>query len=283
MSHHLFLPLDHPWRRNRRKFDGKVENGVAPNPLTGDEALIQLQGLENISYGKGKKQKHDFPKSAYNWRKKSIFFQLPYWSTLLLRHNLDVMHIKRNVSDNIISTVMNMVGKTKDTLKSRYDFVDRGIMQELHPIEDGDNVLLHAACYALSSEEKLKLCNFLANLKVSDAFSSNISRCVNVLEKKIYGWKSHDHHVLLQDVLPVVIRGLLPKAVCEPIIELGKIFKNVCSKSLTIEGLDILEAKCACTLCKLEIIFPPTFFYVMVHLPTHLVREAKLGGPAQFR
>ncbi|XP_019244414.1 PREDICTED: uncharacterized protein LOC109224282 [Nicotiana attenuata] len=247
MSHRRFLPIDHPWRRNRRKFDRKVENGVAPNPLTGDEALIQLQGLGNISYGKGKKQKRNFPK------------------------------------DNIISTVMNMVGKTKDTLKSRYDLVDLGIRQELHPIEDGDNILLPAACYALSSEEKLKLCNFLANLKVPDAFLSNISRCVNVLEKKIYGLKSHDHHVLLQDILPVAIRGLLPKAVCEPIIELGKFFKNVCSKSLTIEGLDILEAECACTLCKLEIIFPPAFFDVMVHLPIHLAREAKLGGPAQFR
>ncbi|XP_019257788.1 PREDICTED: uncharacterized protein LOC109236007 [Nicotiana attenuata] len=269
MSHRRFLPIDHPWRRNRRKFDGKVENGVAPNPLIGDEALIQFQGLGNISYGKGKKRKRDFPKSAYNWRKKSIFFQLPYWSTLLLRHNLDVMHIERNVSDNIILTVMNMVGKTKDTLKSRYDLVDLGIRQELHPIEDGDNVLLPAACYALSSEEKLKLCNFLANLKVPDAFSSNFSRCVNVLEKKIYGLKSHDHHVLLQDILPVAIRGLLPKAVCEPIIELGKFFKN--------------EAECACTLCKLEIVFPPAFIDVMVHLPIHLAREAKLGGPAQFR
>lgn len=68
------------------------------------------------------------------------------------------MYIERNVSDNIISTVMNMVGKTKDTLKSRYDLVDLGIRQGLHPIEDGNNVLLPAACYALSPQEKLKVC-----------------------------------------------------------------------------------------------------------------------------
>lgn len=161
--------------------------------------------------------------------------------------------------------------------------MDLGIRQELHPIEDRDNVLLPAACYALSSEDKLKLCNFLANLKVPDAFSSNISRCVNVLEKKLYGLKIHDHHLLLQDILLVAIRGLLPKTVCEPIIELCKFFKKICSKSLTIEGLDILEAKCACILCKLEIVFPPSFFDVMMHLPIHLAKEANLGGPAQFR
>nr|XP_009784891.1 PREDICTED: uncharacterized protein LOC104233225 isoform X2 [Nicotiana sylvestris] len=178
---------------------------------------------------------------------------------------------------------MNMVGKTKDTLKSRYDLMDLGIRQRLHPIEDGNNILLPAACYALSAEEKLKVCNFLANLKVPDAFSSNISRCVNVQEKKIHGLKCHDHHVLLQDIFLVAIRGLLPKEVCDPIIALGKFFKNIYSKCLTIEDLDILEAEIPVILTKLQLVFPPAFFDVMVHLPIHLPSEAKLGGPAQYR
>ncbi|XP_060202370.1 uncharacterized protein LOC132630789 [Lycium barbarum] len=199
MGHRRFLPINHPWRRNRVLFDGKVEMGAAPSPLTGDEALMQLQDLGNVTY-------------------------------------------ERNVSDNILSTVMNMVGKTKDTLKRRYDLVDLGIRQGLHPIEDGDNILLPPACSALSLQEKLKVCDFLANLKVPDAFSSNISRCVNILEKKIHGLKCHDHHVLLQDIFPVAIRGLLPKEVCEPIIALANFFKNLYSKCLTIEDLDILEA-----------------------------------------
>jgi hypothetical protein len=33
------------------------------------------------------------------WKKKSIFFRLPYWKDNLLRHNLDVMHIEKNVMD----------------------------------------------------------------------------------------------------------------------------------------------------------------------------------------
>ncbi|KAL3360808.1 hypothetical protein AABB24_013989 [Solanum stoloniferum] len=283
MGHRRFLPMNHPWCKNRVLFDGKVEMGVAPSPLTGDEALMQIQELGNVSFGKGKKRKCNVSNNVYNWRKKSIFFQLPYWKSLKLRHNLDVMHIERNVSDNILSTVMSIVGKTKDTLKSRYDLVDLGIRQGLHPIEDGDTILLPAACYALSSQEKLKLCEFLANLKVPDAFSSNISRCVNVLEKNIHGLKCHDHHVLLQDILPIAIRGLLPKEVCEPIIALGKFFKNLCSKCLTIEDLDILEAEIPIILWKLQMVFPPAFFDVMIHLPIHLASEAKLGGPVQYR
>ncbi|XP_019223546.1 PREDICTED: uncharacterized protein LOC109205295 [Nicotiana attenuata] len=248
MGHRRFLPMDHPWRRSRTLFDGKVEMGVAPNPLTGDEALVQLQALGNVSFGKGQKRKRDVHSNAYNWKK-----------------------------------IMNMVGKTKDTLKSRYDLMDLGIRQRLHPIEDGNNILLPAACYALSAEEKLKVCSFLANLKVPDAFSSNISRCVNVQEKKIHGLKCHDHHVLLQDIFPVAIRGLLPKEVCDPIIALGKFFKNIYSKCLTIEDLDILEAEIPVILTKLQLVFPPAFFDVMVHLPIHLPSEAKLGGPAQYR
>ncbi|PHU05138.1 hypothetical protein BC332_25960 [Capsicum chinense] len=88
--------------------------------------------------------------------------------------NPDPMHIERNVSESFLSTIMSMVGKTKDTLKSRYDLVDLGIRQSLHPIEDRDNMLLPMAFYTLSSEEKLKLCDFLANLKnISTKFNKS--------------------------------------------------------------------------------------------------------------
>lgn len=55
------------------------------------------------------------------WKKKSIFWNLPYWSSLLIRHNLDVMHIEKNVFDNVFKTIWNVKGKTKDTVKSRIE------------------------------------------------------------------------------------------------------------------------------------------------------------------
>jgi len=53
--------------------------------------------------------------------KRSIFWELPYWKTNLLRHNLDVMHIEKNVFENIFNTVMDVKGKTKDNIKARLD------------------------------------------------------------------------------------------------------------------------------------------------------------------
>jgi len=35
-------------------------------------------------------------------RKKSIFFNLPYWSKLQVRHCIDVMHIEKNVMARFI-------------------------------------------------------------------------------------------------------------------------------------------------------------------------------------
>lgn len=54
-------------------------------------------------------------KRALNWTKRSIFFELPYWLKLLLRHKLDVMYIEKNVYDNWVRTLLNIEGKTKDT------------------------------------------------------------------------------------------------------------------------------------------------------------------------
>ncbi|KAG8483258.1 hypothetical protein CXB51_022273 [Gossypium anomalum] len=44
----------------------------------------------------------DDPNEADLWKKRSIFFKLPYWEHHILRHNLDVMHIEKNVCENII-------------------------------------------------------------------------------------------------------------------------------------------------------------------------------------
>lgn len=67
------------------------------------------------------------------WKKKSIFFSLPYWEHNLLRHNLDMMHIEKNVFDNFIGTLLNLDNRSKDNLKARLDLVDLGIRPELHP------------------------------------------------------------------------------------------------------------------------------------------------------
>jgi hypothetical protein len=44
-------------------------------------------------------------------------------------------------------------------------------------------------------------------------FSSNIKGIINMAEKKIQNLKSHDGHVLMMQLLPVALRGLLSENV----------------------------------------------------------------------
>jgi len=52
---------------------------------------------------------------------------------------------------------------------------------------------------------------------------------------------------------------------------------------LKIDNLNQIEAQIPITLCKLEKVFPPSFFDVMEHLPIHLASEAKIAGPIHYR
>ena len=60
--------------------------------------------------------------------KKSIFWELPYWEVLDVRHAIDVMHLTKNLCVNLIA-FLGVYGKTKDTLEAR---------QELQRMEDRD-------------------------------------------------------------------------------------------------------------------------------------------------
>ena len=75
----------------------------------------------------------------------------------------------------------------------------------------------------------------------------------------------------------------MPKHVSNALIELSKFFKELCSKVLRLEDLRHMENQTPVTLCKLERIFPPAFFDIMVHLPIHLPWEAKVASPMQYR
>ncbi|XP_038987986.1 uncharacterized protein LOC120112507 [Phoenix dactylifera] len=121
--HRQFLPMDHAYRYQvDGLFNGRIETDPPPPRLSGEELKNRVSALPNITFGL-RAPKHTisgFGKD-HNWVKRSIFWELPYWHTLLIRHNLDVMHIVRNVFLNIFYTCMDVKGKTKDNVKARQD------------------------------------------------------------------------------------------------------------------------------------------------------------------
>ncbi|XP_048426453.1 uncharacterized protein LOC125470830 [Pyrus x bretschneideri] len=288
MGHRRWLPMSHRYRRHKKTFNGSQEFRNPPKPRTAIDCLLEVTGL-TFRFGKGAKASgrkrgwNDDGHVVGQWTKKTIFFDLPYWKDLLLRHNLDVMHIERNVAENVIGTLLEIEGKNKDGIRVRVDLVELGIRHDLHPRADGGRTKLPATEYNMKPEEKRMLCQVLESIRVPDNYSSNISNYVNIQEKKFIGLKSHDYHMLLQVFLSIAIRKMLPKSVVIVLLELSRFFRHLCSKTGTEELFNGLSKSIALTLCHLEKLFPPSFFTVMVHLIIHLADEATVAGPVPYR
>jgi len=125
MGHRRFLEKDHRFRFNRSLFNGRTELRDAPTTLTGSDIFKQVESL-NVTFGKPLEISNTSKRGRGNnevvgtkqWRKKVYCLTLTYWETNLLRHCLDVMHIEKNVCDNVLYTFLNDPTKSKDNLKS---------------------------------------------------------------------------------------------------------------------------------------------------------------------
>jgi hypothetical protein len=65
-------------------------------------------------------------------KKRSIFWNLPYWKDLMVRHAIYVIHVEKNVCEALVGTVLDIPGKTKDTLNARIDLEEIKLRKDLH-------------------------------------------------------------------------------------------------------------------------------------------------------
>ncbi|KAJ9539492.1 hypothetical protein OSB04_032225 [Centaurea solstitialis] len=284
--HRRWLPETHPFRRDRTGFRVGARVSLGPPPiLTGEEIWEQVRHLPTVYEGepfRSSKRKISGFGTHHNWVKRSIFWELPYWKTLLIRHNLDVMHIEKNVFENLFNTLMD-TPKTKDNIKARRDLQVYCNRRELHVSTTGNRVVKPQSSYSLTKKQVKLVCSWLKTLKFPDGYASNIGGCVNLEDSSFYSFKSHDCHVFMQRLLPIALRGMIPTPTWDAITELCTFFRAICSRVLHIEDLVPLRTSVIQTICKLEKIFPPGFFDSMEHLVIHLAEEAIIGGPVQYR
>ena len=195
------------------------------------------------------------------------------------------MHIEKNLCDNILGTLLNMGGMSKDHLAARFDLRDMGIRKSLHPIKsaDGEHFEIMAAVFDMTNKEKEVFCQILKNVKMPYGSASNVSRYVNTDERKIVGYKSHDAHFILHYLLQFAARKSLKPEVAKPMIRLSAFLRGLWSKVVNLDDVKRLQEEIVDILCQFEIIFPPAFFDIMVHLPVHLCNEIQYGGPEHLR
>src|SRR3954464_7885586 len=91
----------------------------SPPPPSGYDVLSSV-GDHNVTFGLNYKVPTDT-----QWRKKSIFFELPYWKDNLICHNLDVMHIEKNVGEVLLKWLDSQRDQACDNAKEDIQLINR--------------------------------------------------------------------------------------------------------------------------------------------------------------
>ncbi|GJX31584.1 hypothetical protein Tco_0241439 [Tanacetum coccineum] len=286
VGHRRFLRKPHKWRSSR-EFNGDTDHRDPPKEYPRDVILAQHARL--LTRVPGKHPKHGGVKIKrnveveLNWTKRSIFYELEYWSFISLRHNLDIMHIEKNVLEAILNTLL-MNDKSKDTAKARQDLQNLGIRRPLWLTKNHKGKIVKPqAAYSFTPENRKKFCQYIKGVKLPDGFGSCFKHKVTDNDTNITGLKSHDCHIMMQRLLPYGLQNYLPDNIAKPIIELSSLFKQLCSATLMEDDMLKASVKVVEILCELERIYPPAFFDIMIHLPIHLALEALEGGPIHPR
>jgi hypothetical protein len=176
----------------------------------------------HVVFGKGcgsQQVPNDENGHAPMW-KKSILWELPYWEVLVVRNAMDVIHLMKNLCVNLLS-FLGTYGNAKDIIEARHDLKEMKQREDLCPEKrDNGQHYLHPASYTVSKEEKESMFDCLNNMKVQSRYSSNIQERVNMKDKKFTNLKSDDCHVMMTQLLPVALRGILSENVRLEIVKL---------------------------------------------------------------
>jgi hypothetical protein len=163
-GHYHFLPNGHRLRRDN-EFADIHESNDPPGEFSIEELLAELEKVKHVRPGKpqssGKRKHSDLECAKVKiWSRMVSLWKLPYWHKLKVRHNLDVMHIEKNICESLMATILNIPRKTKDTIKARLDLKDLGI-KELQFRETGDSYQMPHARYTLSKNPFIAAGNIL--------------------------------------------------------------------------------------------------------------------------
>jgi len=98
-------------------------------------------------------------------------------------------------------------------------------------------------------------------------------------DKKLTNLKSHDYHVLITQLLPIALRGILPENVRLAIVKPCAFLNEISQKAIDPNKLTKLQNDVVQCLVSFEMVFPPSFFNIMTHLLVHIVKEINILGP----
>ncbi|KAK1613292.1 hypothetical protein QYE76_036965 [Lolium multiflorum] len=232
MGHRRWLHKTDPWRKRGDMFDGTNEPRGPPRKKSSEEIDTLLKVWKEcptpgkIRQKPGEKKKKATTPLIGVWKRRSVFWDLPYWKILDTPHCLDVMHITKNVCESLLGTLLNMPDRTKDGPKARHDMKVLGIREDLQirrPKRDSrrrrrmasgakgfsSQTITAPSCFTFSPAEVDQFFNYLLGVRVPFGYSGLISRYMDPKKQNFSDMKSHDCHVMMTQILLVAIRGIM--------------------------------------------------------------------------
>jgi hypothetical protein len=185
-----------------------------------------------------------------------------------------------NLAKNFLKTII----RKKDTVKVRQNLQRKGIRKHLWLVANprrGGKMLKLATPYVLSDRDFEVFVRTLESLRMPLGYASNLEK--HICSKKYRAFKSHDYHVLMQQLLPLALWGLLKPTARTVVMRMSKLFRRVYTKVYDPSEFQSLQLDVAENLALLEMEFLPSFFDIMTHLPYHIVEVLDLCGPVTTR
>jgi hypothetical protein len=163
----------------------------------------------------------------------------------------------------------------------REDLTECGIRPHSWLQLDGTRFIKHVASNILSDEKKSIFLNY-SELK------NTYTLCVFMEEESSQGWrpqgiKSHNFHVMMQDILSLCMQHLMAKGCRMVIIHLNHVSKKLCNKVVDPNTIANLKEDVAMTMVLLEQQFLLSFFDIMTHLLIHLIEELNICSTVHTR
>jgi hypothetical protein len=124
---------------------------------------------------------------------------------------------------------MDIMGKTKDNFKARRHISHVCNRPSLELDERGGKP---RAPFVLKVKDRKEVMIWMRRLKFPDGYATRLKQCVNMMAGRIHGLKSHDYHIIMEKLLPVMLHGYLDDEIREALAELSYFYRQLRAKEI---------------------------------------------------
>ena len=115
------------------------------------------------------------------------------------------MHNEKNMGEAIWNTCFDIAEKSKDNVKPRLDLAIICNRPSMHLMQKSNGQWDRPrGPFNVHKNVKPTILQLFKELQFPDSYASNLKRGVNLLQKKNFGLKSHDYHIFMERLLPIV-------------------------------------------------------------------------------